>query len=465
MQVKVYRLAAELRVSERILIRWLQERGYSEARSHDWLSGQLAQAARRSFGMHTKLWVERRDRSGLAQATYQGSSYRMSDVAEREFRSETPVPEGVLEGLRALNETSHSTRYVAQEPLNVANVEGTQRTRQQDTEQDKSSPKNRDPWLELERLQQAMEEQRRGSELQLQALRAQHDKVLQERSAYRQKVLELEGDQSTIAQAYEELRLEHEGLHERVELMQRELTRTLEQGALQKEAWQARAQELEEQVQSGKRLPLQLRELGLEAFEDQVKLFQTLLSTTESATQFFSVIKMVDQSKIQQLVDQWVVPTCAHPLCNQTNKLRNYLSLRVDRAKRCEVCQGELDRRWFQRMLASCERAHIKRLLLVGAETMHARLRTLMEGEAISCRFISSQESSALPRIQSRLGSADLLIIWPDASANPEVAKAYQKEAPIVGCSYIELSGENADVGKMARQILNLILRGMNPGL
>jgi len=111
-------------------------------------------------------------------------------------------------------------------------------------------------------------------------------------------------------------------------------------------------------------------------------------------------------------------------------------------------------------MLASCERAHIKRLLLVGAELIHPRLRALMEGEAISCRFISSQESSALPRIQSRLGSADLLIVWPSASLNSEVPLAYQREAPTVGCPHIELSGESAEVAKLARQVLNLILRG-----
>lgn len=461
MQVKVYRLAAELRVSERVLIGWLQERGYPEARSHDWLSGQLAQAARRSFGARQSSWVERRERLSSA-AEVAERSFAMAGGPSGEFKTETPLPVSILEGLRAMSNEppprEATGAHEPREPHDVALQGGL-------TTPPRGAPsvKERDPWVELERLQRALEEQRRGSELQLQALRAQHDKALQERSAYRQKVLELEGDQSTIAQAYDELRQERERLNERLDHLQRELTRTLEQGAqgaLQKEAWQARAQELEEQVQSGKRLPSQLRELGLEAFEDQVKLFQTLLSTTESATQFFSVIKMVDQSKIQQLVDQWVISTCAHPLCNQTNKLRNRLSLRVDRAKRCEVCCGELDRRWFQRMLASCERAHIKRLLLVGAESIHPRLRVLMEGEAISCRFISSQESSALPRIQSRLGSADLLITWPGASLSSEVAYAYQREAPMVGCPNIELSGETAEVAKFARQVLNLILRG-----
>jgi len=463
MQVKVYRLAAELRVSERVLIRWLQDRGYPEAKSHDWLSGQLAQAARRSFGAHEASWVARHERSRVNAQVAQ-RSYAMAGGPSGEFKSETPLPESVLEGLRAMSDQrsepeaplaqGHAATYARAEELVAPASPATAET----------SVKGRDPWVELERLQRAMEEQRRGAELQLQALRVQHDKALQERSAYRQKVLELEGDQSTITQAYEELRQEREELNSSVHHLQRELTRTLEQGALQKEAWQARAQELEEQVQSGKRLPSQLRELGLEAFEDQVKLFQTLLSTTESATQFFSVIKMVDQTKVQQLVDQWVVRTCAHPLCNQTNQLRHQLSLRVDRAKRCEVCQGELDRRWFQRMLASCERAHVKRLLLVGAESIHPRLRALMEGEAISCRFISSQESSALPRIQSRLGSADLLIVWPSASLNSEVPLAYQREAPTVGCPHIELSGESAEVAKLAREVLNLILRGMSAG-
>jgi len=460
MQIKVYRLAAELRVSERGLIKWLQERGYHEARSHDWLSGQLAQAARRAFGARSSSWMERRERAHSAELRQLTA---VGGADHRGFSAELPLPPEVLEGLKELGEptaqptaqpTAHapSASAPSQAAPQLAAAPSSQGGRE-------LSPA-RDLGLELQRAQRALDEQRRTYELQLQALRAQHDKALQERSVYRQKSIELEGDQSTITQAYEELSQERDALNAELSGLKQELTRTLEQGALQKEAWQARAQELEEQVQSGKRLPSQLRELGLEAFEDQVKLFQTLLSTAESATQFFSIIKMVDQSKVERLVEQWVVPTCVHPLCNQTNQLRDRLSLRVDRAKRCKVCTGELDRRWFQRMLASCERAHIKRLLLVGGEQSHPRLRALMEGQSISCRFISSQEASSIPRIQSRLGSADLLIVWPQASLNPEGPQSYLAQAPGVGCPSLELSGESADVAKMARQVLNLIQRG-----
>ena len=462
MQIKAYRLAAELRVSEGTLLKWLHERGYPEARSHDWLSGQLAQAARRALGAQVRT-------PALSSALVSAQGNAPSTSSTRRVSAE------LLSGLQALSTQPASAaslhpassvsppEHPLSRPYDAASAHAHSPSQAHSVSQEslkgEGSERSESLNRELVRLQQALTEQCASFELQLQSLRASHERASHERSLYRKQVLELEGQQATISQAYEELSLERDALREDQEALKEELTRTLEQSSLQKEAWQARAQELEEQVHSGKRLPHQLKELGLEGFEDQVKLFQTLLSTPESATRFFRVIKMVDREGVKRLVDERVVPTCAQPMCNQTNTLRHKLSLRVDRSKRCGVCAGELDRRWFQRMLATCERAHVKRLLMVGGEEVHPRVRALMEGEAVSCRFISSQEVSALPRVQSRLGSADLLITWPEASLNPEMVEVYRAEAHTLGTLTVELSSECAEVSRLARAVLNLVQR------
>ena len=190
-----------------------------------------------------------------------------------------------------------------------------------------------------------------------------------------------------------------------------------------------------------------------------MSLFKTLLASPESASQLFNAIKMVEHEEVRLMVNRWVVKTCTHPLCNQVNILRRKLSLRVDRVHHCEVCGGDAEARWFERMVVACERAHIRRFLLIGGEDLHPRIRELTEGKNVDFRLLSINDQSSSQRIQSRLESCDLLLTWPRGALASEAGMNYRRIAPMVDCPLIDLNGDKADLSVLSRHVLNWVSR------
>ena len=170
-------------------------------------------------------------------------------------------------------------------------------------------------------------------------------------------------------------------------------------------------------------------------------------------------LRWCEHDEVKHMVERWVVQTCAHPLCQQINQLSRKLSLRVDRPHQCQVCGGHQEVRWFKRMTIACERAHVRRFLLVGAEDIHDRLRELSEGQAVDFRLISSRDESSDQRIYSRLENCDLLLSWPyDPTAN-HVGERYRAIAPSAGAPSLELPGTRFELVKLTRFILNWVSR------
>ena len=479
-KIKLYQLAAELRISEGTLMEWLHRRGYKDVRRGDWLSGQLARASRVAFKgrsiRHVKQEVSASARGGYRESA-RGRGQENQSARADEFTGGISLPPSLSQ-----------QRFPSVPQSTTASTQSSQRAESVPLPRDYGRPAStavsdspslnyahmspQDLWELIDRerararlLQQRLEDQRIRSEAQLRELRVQHERSTHERSVYRQRAQELTQNQATLDQTCADLSLELEQTREELTQLQERLDAqaqvhsSLDQVNQQKRAWRARALELEERVQSGQKLSHQLKELGLDTFEKQTKLFQTLLSSPESAAQLFNAIKMVDREAIDKLISRWVVPTCTHPLCHQTNVLRHQLSLRVDRASRCEVCQGDADRRWFQRMTALCERANIKRFLMVGAESIHGKTRALMEGQSVEFRLISSDEQSSQARIQSRLESCDLLILWGGSVTPKGASSAYREMTSKAECPYIEINGDRADMITLARQILYWVSR------
>ena len=104
-------------------------------------------------------------------------------------------------------------------------------------------------------------------------------------------------------------------------------------------------------------------------------------------------------------------------------------------------------------MVARCEHFHIKRFLMVGGDEIHPRIRQLMEGQTVEFRLIQSSDQSSVPRIQSRLESCDLLITWRYCDENTQAGHSYRKVAPLINCPMVELSGSQADVHLLTRQV------------
>jgi chromosome segregation ATPase len=314
-------------------------------------------------------------------------------------------------------------------------------------------------------LLRRLEEQRTYHEERYHDLRQRYERTISERTQLRQTLYGMGQNQETLDLTCRELSQELDQTRREVNDLKRDLkaqekmSNAIDQVTQQKQAWRAKALALEERVQTNQQLSVQLKELGMESLELQVRLFQTLLTTPESASQLFHAIKMVEHDEVKTMVERWVVQTCAHPLCQQINQLSRKLSLRVDRPSQCQVCGGNAEVRWFKRMTASCERSHIRRFLLVGGEEIHTRIRELSEGQAVDFRLISSRDESSDQRIYSRLENCDLLVSWPHDSISMSVGDQYRSIAPRAGAHSLEIPGTKVELTKLTRLILNWVNR------
>ena len=442
-KIRVHELASELDISERTLINWLSRKGYPGARAKDWITPNLARNAR--------LALQRSDSRG----TRLGQDARQGRHAPRFAQRLNWLKQEQFDHLPSQQDFNSSNPELDQDLLASPSFEqAPQDNELLQRERDRSA-------LLLKRL----EGLRGFHEQRYQELQRKYEHTVDERTELRQKLYAQQQNQETLDQTCREL--SHELEHNRREVTelkqhlqaQEQMSKSIDRVTQQKQAWRARALALEEQVQSNQQLGSQLKELGMNTLDQQIRLFQTLLASPESANQLFKAIKMVEHDQVKKMVNRWVVKTCAHPLCNQVNTLRKKLSFRVHRKHRCEVCKGNQEQRWFQRMVAGCERAQIKRFLLVGGESIHPRIRELTEGQYVDFRLIPSSDESSSQRIQGRLESCDLLITWPRGQLASEAGLAYRSLAPAAGCPLIDLNGEEADIATLSRQVLNRISR------
>ncbi|MAD60007.1 MAG: hypothetical protein CMH49_00655 [Myxococcales bacterium] len=452
LKIRVHELAGELDISERTLINWLSRKGYPGARGKDWLTPHLARNARNSLQRSgNKKLNQGQGRSATQPPRFtqrlSWSNHEQFDhlPSQQDYPSTTSLATNLQEADLQDNPTI---------PLNSGSDRPPSHDELVQRERDRSA-------LLLKRLEglRVFHEQR------YQDLQWKYEHTVDERTELRQKLHAQRQNQETLDQTCREL--SHELEHNRREVSelkqhlqaQEQMSKSIDRVNQQKQAWRARALALEEQVQSNQQLGSQLKELGMSTLDQQVRLFQTLLASPESANQLFKAIKMVEHEQVKKMVNRWVVKTCAHPLCNQVNTLRKKLSYRVHRAHRCEVCKGNPEQRWFQRMVAGCERAQIKRFLLIGGEKLHPRIRELTEGQHVDFRLIPSTDESSPQRIQGRLESCDLLITWPRGALASDAGLAYRSLAPTVDCPLIDLNGDLADIATLSRQILNRVSR------
>lgn len=469
MKVRIQTLIEELDISSQTLINWLTRRGYPGARPQDWLTPRLVELARLELGSRalqsvgTPLRAEWRGQSRHARF--------QSGVADQEMRGDETRHESRFSSSLMLSADLQPTPESASEsasemgllpPLNDPSIQSWSEIDQLDNSERSLTERER---ARSDLLLKRLEGQRAHYEEREQELRRRYEQTVAERTQLRQTLYATKQNQATLDQTCRELTQELEQTQREVNELRRDLTaqekmsNAIDQVTQQKKAWRAKALALEERVQTNQQVTNQLRELGMDSLELQVKLFQTLLSTPESASQLFHAIKMVEYDDVKKMVERWVVKTCAHPLCNQVNRLRNCLSLRIDRPQNCQVCQGEQNTRWFQRMMASCERAHVRRFLLVGGEKLYEEIRRLTEGKNIDFRLISAEDQSSDQRIQSRLESCDLLISWSRGSLSSEVSRKYLSIAKEIDRPTIILNGDQARLDQLARYTLNWVTR------
>lgn len=449
-KVRIHELADELDISERTVITWLSRKGYPGARANDWLTPKLARTVR--------LALSRSDRPVGFQSDGRQDQNHASKFSQRLDWLDTDAFASLPP------QTADHTHLRETERQNLSHSPAHERRSPETLTESEHDALQRER-ARSELLLKRLEGLREHHERRYQELRVKYESTVDERTQLRQRVYAMTQDQETLDLSYQEKSQELEQTRREVDDLKRHLqaqqkmATAIDKVNQQKQAWRARALALEEKVQTNQHLTHQLKELGMDTLEQQVQLFKTLLQSPESAHQLFKAIKMVEHDEVRLMVERWVVKTCVNPLCHQVNTLRRKLSLRVDRPHRCEVCRGDIATRWFQRMLAACERSHVKRFLLVGGERLHDKIRELSEGKMIEFRLIPSDDESSEQRIQSRLGSCDLLITWPRGELSSMAGMRYRSAAPVVDCPLLDLNGDEADLASLSRHILHWISR------
>ena len=485
MKIKIHTLALELNVSENTLIQWLTRKGYPGARGQDWLTPHLAKLARKELRSRVSSYASLRlERERTSHERFTASlplplelKRELEDqaVSREDYLTAQPSPYSRQKHARQVD-SSHlqaevnrsemtPVRTPQPDPQSIVPTYVGRHVHPVDSDSQGDSDLMRRERARAELLLRRLEEQRVYHEERYHELRRRYERTVGERTQLRQTLYSMGQNQETLDLTCRELSQELDQTRREVNDLKRDLkaqekmSSAIDQVTQQKQAWRAKALALEERVQTNQQLSVQLKELGMESLESQVRLFQTLLATPESAGQLFHSIKMVEHDEVKSMVERWVVPTCAHPQCHQINQLYRKLSLRVDRPSQCQVCGGQNEVRWFKRMTASCERSHIRRFLLVGAEEVHDRIRELSEGQAVDFRLISSRDESSDQRIYSRLENCDLLVSWPHDPLSTKVGDQYRSIAHRAGAPSLEIPGTQIELGKLTRFILNWVNR------
>ncbi|MBU0550515.1 hypothetical protein KJ940_03365, partial [Myxococcota bacterium] len=296
-------------------------------------------------------------------------------------------------------------------------------------------------------------------------LKVEAEQLRMERTTLRQQQRALDDERGTLASTCAELQEELAEAREALKQQEQEqaqggVMEDLESTMQREMAWRARALELERAVQAGGNLPSLLKALGLHELRQQTLVLQALLDTRETALPFIRAIRQVEARTIERLVSGQIQRTCAHPICNQVTKQKGLITLRVDKDVECEICQGEPTRRWFARMVQECERAGIRRLLVIGGVSVHGDLRRLSQGEPVDLRLVTDEEEALDARIQGRVEGCDLLVIWSPKIAQVDISERYARRAHAEERMVVRILGDRPDLVAFARAVTHRLARG-----
>ncbi|MSP71086.1 MAG: hypothetical protein EXR76_02640 [Myxococcales bacterium] len=283
-----------------------------------------------------------------------------------------------------------------------------------------------------------------------QLLRETHD----ERATLEHTCAELQASLSEVRDALrssEAREVEHRDLHEELgSTVQREM------------AWRTRALELERAAQAGSSLVLVLQRIGLIDPADQASLLRGVLSTRDGAVALMRALRPIDAEGLLRLFTERVTRVCVDPICNQVAEGNDCIVLRVDSERDCGVCLGSPDRRWFHRMVQECDRAGVRRLLIVGGtEACHEVLRVLGQTSRLDLRLVMANEECVPARVQGRVESCDVVVLFGPTLAPAEMTEMYaaaaQKERRVTA----SVPGGRSTVATLARSVCSRLTRSL----
>jgi hypothetical protein len=461
-KTKAYKLAAELGLQEQPLLDWLKANGYPNVRRADTIRAEVAVAARKALGRMSG--AAGALRPAVPRATSRAEAMPMQghgrdlrvSFAELLDTHLEQAPETRIDASEAPGDRADARLRRAEEERDAARTSADEwrvRFNRARSERDDLS-------AEVARL--------KDDAAAAPALRAARDRLEAESIRVGQALNSALDERSTLEFTCTELQAELSETRAAIAAVESQVQDQRQTGqelaaAVQREmAWRARALELERASLSGGALSSLLTRVGLSDIEAQAEVLRAVLAQREAAQALLRLLKPTDGEQCLRLLTERVRRVCVDPLCNQVAANHGHVALRVDAESECEVCQGSNERRWFLRMTQECERAGIRRLLLVGGlEGVQESVRALSQGLRVDFRLVSALEELVAPRIQGRVEGCDMLVLWGPEVVPEQVTSAYAQAARAQERPVAHVVGPRCTVYALSRAVTNRVTRNL----
>ncbi|MCK6575407.1 hypothetical protein L6V77_30480 [Myxococcota bacterium] len=489
MKTKAYKLAAELGLHEQSVLDWLKSNGYPNVRRADTIRAEVVQAARKALARgapppnaaSSNLRPSKpppRGSSAPPAAANPPEDLRVSfaelleahlSTASAPTREAEPAPRatGPLSPMPARN----TGPLPAAAPLPTdAEIRALRAEEARD-----AARREADEWrvrfnrARSERDEFAAQVKAWGPQVETRpALEAERARLAQEAALLRQRLKAVDDERATLESTCTDLQEELTELRggltalEAVEDDRRQVQEEL-QAAVQREmAWRARALELERAALLGGSLQAALSRAGVSDVADQAAVLQAVLGHRDGALALLRMLRPTDADGLGRLIAERVRRVCVDAVCNQVAGALDAFVLRVDAERECTVCAGSEERRWFARMALECDRAGVRRLLVIGGpDAVHEQLRGLSQGHRIDFRLVSANDDLFPARVQGRVEGADLVVLWGPGVVEPAVSEPYAQAAAREGRPVAHVVGGRCGVLPMARAVCNRLTRSL----
>jgi len=495
-KTKAYKLAAELGLQEQSVLDWLRHNGYPNVRRADTIRSDVAQAARKALGTgrtsprgRSRPRPETRSNRFTADARDGRDTQRIAPPTPQKPR--TPKP-GEGEGFRT------SFAELLQNHMPEERADGAGATPGAQTIPITSPPPSRGDAGDAARVRLARAERERGrlndelnversraqgferqlvrqerelesakqSLVALEAFRTDYERLDLERTRLKHRLGEIEDERSTLEQTCTELK---NALDDATAAIQETEERIVDQSGVfddlatarkRETAWRTRALELERTASSGGDLSKLLRAKGIEDQEEHAHVVVALMSEERAVSTFMKAIRQIDVPAMERLVDESIQATCVDPICRRLTRVQRKLVRHVPGAADCRICGGHVDQRWFAYLTHECQRAGVRRLLVIGGDPdHHSRLHALSEGAPIDLRIVSIDEEISEGRARGRVDGCDALVIWNENVVPHEVSQVYRAAADEINRLTVQIPGADTRVETLARFTINRLAR------
>jgi hypothetical protein len=120
---------------------------------------------------------------------------------------------------------------------------------------------------------------------------------------------------------------------------------------------------------------------------------------------------------------------CAGPACVAAANASGRTPVRTAERARCAHCGGSDNRRAEAALLAVCQRANVRRVVVVGGSpAVREELRDVL-GQALELRLVDGTERRSLTQARLDLEWADLVLLWGGSELDHRVSTLYTNAA------------------------------------